>query len=531
MASKAPQKTKDGAFDNLYPAYALVEQRESCMVDLPGSAAAYFPGGGGALDSALNTPGGVVAGSVSGEDMRLFSRLPRDRIAKYRILEIMAEDPTIDCAVKMHLGHALSVKSDGSGEIISIDGKTGAEDPIVLDLRQTFQGRINRELNEWAYNTAIYGTHFVRVYGEKGVGITNVRSDYYTHARHVKKFEKAGQLAGFSTTYQGTSGGRQLRLMPPWAFVEFTIPTWRGVETTEPQHIGAMPIDLSLDSYEEEALVESQEYGASLIETAYQPWLDFLDGLASLKMSRRNAARLERLIGVNTGHLDPARASKYLDMIARNILNSNQDMARQSWMKGDVQTVANHIFPTFGEKGRLDINTVQGTPDINGLEDMLLHVKRLGGALGIDPSMLGFGDFLSGGLGDGGFFRVSVMAAMKARSLQQAIQNGVQRLCELHVAYKHGKVFLPDEQPWKLTFASVSSALDREEQDVLESRSNMAGTLSSIIATVDQDFAVTDRRSFFHFLWSEVMKQKEESFESVFPEGKKPEPVDAAEEE
>mgnify|MGYP006905534191 CR=1 FL=1 len=83
--------------------------------------------------------------------------------------------------------------------------------------------------------------------------------------------------------------------------------------------------------------------------------------------------------------------------------------------------------------------------------------------------MLGFADFLSGGLGDGGFMRVSIMAAMKAQSLRKAIFNGVQRLCELHVAYKYGKVFLPEDQPWKITFNSVSTALEREERETLES--------------------------------------------------------------
>ena len=55
------------------------------------------------------------------------------------------------------------------------------------------------------------------------------------------------------------------------------------------------------------------------------------------------------------------------------------------------------------DKGGIQIDTVQGTPDINGLEDVLFHVKRLGSAVGVAPSLLGFGDMLSGGLGDGGF--------------------------------------------------------------------------------------------------------------------------------
>lgn len=52
-------------------------------------------------------------------------------------------------------------------------------------------------------------------------------------------------------------------------------------------------------------------------------------------------------------------------------------------------------------------------------------MKRLGGALGVDPSLLGFGDMLSGGLGDGGFFRVSVLAAVKANLIRAAIRDGL----------------------------------------------------------------------------------------------------------
>ena len=137
--------------------------------------------------------------------------------------------------------------------------------------------------------------------------------------------------------------------------------------------------------------------------------------------------------------------------------------------------------------------------------------------------MLGFGDFLSGGLGDGGFYRVSIMAAMKANFLRQAIQNGVQRLCEIHVAYKHKKIFLPGQQPWRIVFNSVSTALEREEQENLESRTNIASGLAGIIATLDQEYTTTDRRALMNFLWTHILKKDEESFKEVFPEGKKAE--------
>lgn len=371
-----------------------------------------------------------------------------------------------------------------------------------------------------------YGTAFVRVYGTQGRGVLNVRSDYYTHPRFIKKYEKAGQLAGFTTSHQGASPESQSRnilLLPPWSFVEFQLPSWRNMELREPTGYGAVPVDLSVENYENESIVESNTYGDSLIATAYLPWLDLLDAIVSMNMSRKNAARLERIIGVNTGRLDPERAASYLNMISTQLVHTDREMTRQSFLKGCVQTVMNRILPIFGDtKGRLDINTVQGTPDISGLEDVNFHVKRLGGALGIDPSMLGFGDFLSGGLGDGGFMRVSIMAGMKAQALRKAIFNGVQRLCELHVAYKYGKVFLPEDRPWKITFNSISSSVEREERENMEASANVAGTLSGILATIDQDFGVTDKRAFLHFVWTDILKRDQESFELVFPKAGPP---------
>lgn len=322
LKQKAPPADSRAAFDGLYPGFFAVNDREAGMVDLPGSAAAYFPVGvtGNGIATADQ---GSAQGVFSSEEAHLVRQLPRERQARYLALEIMAEDPTIDCAIKMHMAHALSARSD-TGQVVSIESVTDDKDPIVNDLRNTLQARINRELNEWAYNAAVYGAHYVRVYGGQQKGITNIRSDYYTHPRFIKKFEKAGQLAGFTTTYQGTTGAHsRIRLMPPWAFVGFEIPQWKNASNTEPVNIGVVPVDLSSDDYATEAMVESQEYGSSLIETAYQPWVDLLDAICSLNASRRNAARLERLIGVSTGRLDPEKAAKYLNLISSQILNTD----------------------------------------------------------------------------------------------------------------------------------------------------------------------------------------------------------------
>lgn len=528
---EAASPSKAGrALTAIYPGWGMVEERESLMVGLPASASAYFSGGiRGGVDT--NHDGGILGSATSSDAAQITHVLPEDRSARYAVLRLMAKDPTIDSAIKMHIANALSARTD-SGESVFISPAEGAgQDKIVDDLRATLMPFIKKDLNEWARKAAVYGSCFARVYGAQGIGIKNIRCDYYTHPRFIQKFEKGGRLAGYTTTYQGTNQANQrLRLMPPWSFVGFEIPEWWDCEDIEPINVGGIPVDLAMEDAAIEGLVESQEYGTSLIATAYGPWMDLLDAICSLKMSRRNAARLERMVGVNTGKLDPERAAHYLDMVAERISNATADVERQSWLRGNVQTVVNHYVPIFGEKGGLQIDAVQGTPDINGLEDVMFHIKRLGSAIGVDPALLGFGDLLSGGLGDGGFFRVSVMAATKANLLRQALKNGIQKLCELHVAYKFGKVFLPGNSPWTIQFNSVSSAIEREEQEALESRTNALSGLVGILATIDQDFQTLDKRELFKEIFLKL-HFSEDSFEAICPEGKNSDPTPPEDEE
>lgn len=521
---------KAPALIKMYPGWGDVEHRESQMVGLPASAASYFakgiPVGGknfGSLSGAENAVSNLgLSSTEKNTRSRIMSLLPLERNARYAILHTMALDPTIHCALQMHIANALAPKHD-TGESVIIKSVDDKPNKIVDDLCDVLNPIIAKQLNEWAWKAAIFGTCFSRVYGRPKVGIEAVRTDYYTHPRYVQKFSKAGRLAGYTTNYQATRQSHEgIRLLPPWYFVSFEIPEYWDNEVSEPVNVMGNAVDLAMEDYELEGLVESQEYGMSLLAPAYAPWLDLLDAVCSMRMSRRNAARLERIIGVNIGKLDPERAARYLSMIAERITNSSAELEKQSWLEGHVQTVVNHIIPNSTEKGSMQIDAVQGTPDINGLEDVLFHIKRLGAALGVDPAMLGFGDLLSGGLGDGGFFRVSIQAASKAQFLQAAIKNGLDQLCELHIAYKYGKYFTPKERPWKIEFAAMNTAIAREAQENLESRVNAMGAVIGTFATIDQEFSIADKRELASFIWTSLQLD-DEKFDKVFPEGKEEE--------
>ena len=121
------------------------------------------------------------------------------------------------------------------------------------------------------------------------------------------------------------------------------------------------------------------------------------------------------------------------------------------------------FFPIWGAgQGQVDISTIEGKPDIAYIEDIKFHINRLGSAVGVEPSLLGFGDMMSGGLGDGGFFRVSILAAMKAQAIRIAVNHMLDQLFEIHVAYKYNKVFLDKDKPWKIMFNSQSTAIAQE---------------------------------------------------------------------
>lgn len=452
------------------------------------------------------------------EDGQQVYTLPKSRHGRYGIYDTMASDPTIDSALKMHIAHALSARSD-SGEIIKIESVNDEENPIVEELRTALAGIINRDCHSWAYNAALYGCWFARVYLKEKEGITAIRSDYYTHPRFVNEYQQAGQLAGYSSTWQQASTAG-MQMMEPWKFVAFKIPVWKTV-STEPQRIDAKPFDISIDDYEQDTVIESQNYGQSLIETAFVPWMDLQDAITSINMSRKNAARLERMIGVNTGKLNPQKAAQYLNIVSGQMQKTDKSNAEKSLKKGFIQTVINHIIPIFGDgRGRLDISTVEGSPNIDGLADIDFHIKRLGSALGIDPALLGFGEMLAGGLGDGGFFRVSVLASIKANLLRQAVLDGVERLCEIHIASKMGKVFLPGQKPWRVMFNSVSTALEREERENMEGRAGFATALVQMVQLMDQEFATVDKQSFANYLWTDILRVPEEKFALMFPKAK-----------
>ena len=513
--SKVKPENKKSLWKKLFPGFVNPEEENAPVESMPMTT-------GGDADWLLPTQTDETATTTTGDDDALaLGVFPKSRLAQYAIFDVMANDPTIDSALKMHISHALSAKSS-TGEIISIESAVDEDDPITIDLRDTFKEMINRDCHAWAYNAAKYGCAFARVYGAPKTGVKMLRSDYYTHPRFSMMYERAGQLVGFTSAYQGANTAG-IQLMEPWKYIAFRVPYWSMNSATEPIRYEQTPFDIASDDYENEGLVEAQNYGQSLIATAFSPWLDLLDAIQSLNMSRKNAARLERLVGVNTGKLTPQKAALYLNTVAKQLQKTEKRKAADSFRRGYIQTAINRLIPIWGDgKGRLEISTVEGNPNIEALSDIEFHINRLGSAIGVDPALLGFGEQLAGGLGDGGFFRLSILAAIKANLLRKAIQSGLERLFDIHVAYKYGKAFLPGQKPWRIVFNSVSSAIEREEAENRETRANFAMLVGQLIQTIDPEMQSFDPKALNNWIYTDLLEMDEEKFKLVFNKTVKP---------
>lgn len=475
------------------------------------------PGIGGFIDSLGGLPSSDLASSIDNAangNVQL-RRMPSNRLEQYEILRAMASDPTIDSAINMHLTHALSSKSD-TGEIIEITG----DGAIADDLRQVFGDMLNENITKWAYTAAVFGFNPLRVYGKPGEGVSLVRSDYYTHPYFTRRFERAGQTVGWSSKWQQTYGGKKSRgiisMMEPWKYVDIRIPDQNTNISREPIRHAGDNFDIGNDNYMDEGFIEASDYGTSIIKTAYEPWMDLQEAILSLNMSRKKASNVERLIGVQVGKLNPQKAAQYLNTVNRQMAKTAEAQAQKSLKQGYVKTIWNHIIPIFGMgQGQMDISTLEGSPDIAHIEDIRFHINRLGGAVGIDPAMLGFGEMLSGGMGEGGFLRMSIQAALRAQQIRIAVSNMINNLFEIHIALKYDQVFLDDDKPWGIKFNSVSTAIAKEETEERERSSQFAMTVVQVMQMINPNMETVKMDEFQKWILTSLLKVDEDTAKEI----------------
>ncbi len=438
-------------------------------------------------DNQLDESNGALTNDGRKSSDRFFlHKLPKDRFMLYPILKEMAEDSTIDAALNLHLGHALSVSNDhGMAVYLHPTDEKYAE--YVGRLNRELLAPINDNLMNWTYSTLVYGVNYVRPYTQEGVGITHFEANYYTLPNQIREYERSGELAGFTAEYlQTRANGEQVRLAEPWALIPLKMPIWRPDMDMPPVNYTGQRYSLYDDAYSRMP-IETQNYGTSILLTCFEAWSMLRQSIAALGASRVNASLIDRMVAVNTDGLDAAGAAEYINMVADQMKQDRQEVVDRSRKLGFIPTVINTLLPFMGgAKGGLQIDTFTTDPNISHIEDIMFHLKRLAGTLGVDPSMLGFGELLSGGLGEGGFFRASIQSALRANQIRAAVVKFVKRAIDIHTIYRDGKVWSDNDMPFEIRFNSLNTAIEQEKADAMESQANYATMLATVLDLIEQ---------------------------------------------
>ncbi|HCW2942998.1 TPA: phage portal protein [Escherichia coli] len=456
------------------------------------------------------------------DSISLSAELPGERLQKYNILETMAKSPTISTALNIHIAHALA-PSKKTGQAFILSPKDGSDAEAVSrceELTADLGAMINDGLPSWAMIMAIFGVSYVRPYAEQGRGITGIESSYYTLPHFVKEFYRGSQLVGFSGDYILDTHSLRRVITEPWNLVSMKNPYWTPQHKVIPVSYGTKGYSL-LSDQADKPLMETQNYGTSFLEYSYEPYLNLCASLAALKSTRNNAAKIDRLIALTTNTLDPVNAANYTRGVSQALKRHSDLVAQRSINANAIPTVLNHLIPVMGDgKNGITIDTQSIPADISGIEDVMFHLRQLAASLGIDATMLGWADQMSGGLGEGGWQQTAIQAALRANWIRQAAQRTIYRLLDIHLAYKYGKVYTETNRPYDVQFNSMNTAIQEEENRELDARANFVAVISQIMDQIQNNPKLAGSDAFMRYLFTEQLHIDDDTLNTMIKEFK-----------
>jgi hypothetical protein len=439
----------------------------------------------------------------------------------------MIGDPIVSTALRLHVTAALG-GHETSGDVVFIESAPEFKDDkasqkIVDELRADLTGIFNRIAYTVAFNGAGYGDAYGRVYTDGKNGVVDVYVDEIVHPSMVTAYERGNTTVGFVVA-SGQRFTERLDLqqmarmkMPRMVY----IPQVRALEKAirialKEDDINALPILPAL-------------FGGSFLDSAEGPYDALSAALAGLVGQRVLDSIDESMLTVNMDSMTKEQRKSYMVNL-KAILTASKKRAEDAISSGKpVLSRVYNIMPTYGEKqltalnGSLTGGGGRGQSGSISIEDVLFHAKLLSGAIGIDLSMLGFAELLSGGLGDGGFFRTSAQAAERSRLLRVGMTEFFNHIINIHTFNKYGMVYKPNERPWMVNFYGSISALESERQHTKTESMNTGAILAQTLAQL-RDLRLDDK-SLTEIL-TKVMLMDEKQAELIVKGMAKPPPED-----
>lgn len=434
------------------------------------------------------------------------NRQARTRQAIYDKWAQMESDPIVSSAIRLLVTSALG-GHETSGDIVFIEKRPAADNDkklgqIVEEIREDLSGILNRAAFPMAYLGSIFGDSYARIYTDDS-GVVDLYTDELVRSPLVQPFERGSRTVGFAVY----TGERNFQRLDTTQLARLKMPRSQWV----PQHgvfEKSLKIALSADDINELPLMPAMA-GGSLIYPAEDPYEKLTASLLGLVGQRWMDSIDEQMLTVNLNDMSKDMQGRFLGSI-KDMLKRSKDIAEDAAKSGrPVMERIRHVIPVFGEKQltRIEGGSQGGRADRITIEDIMLHARLLSGAIGVDLSMIGFADQMSGGLGEGGFFRTSAQAAESARVIRVALAEAFNHIIDMHTLKRYGMVFPVSQRPWKISFYGSISALEAERQRTLNDGMGVGiGLTQAIAALRDMDVSKKVMQAFL----TDVMQLDEE---------------------
>lgn len=411
----------------------------------------------------------------------------RTRQAIYIKYQQMLADPVVSGAIRNHVTAALG-GHETTGDLVFIEARPAAKkdraaDKMVQEIAAELTPMFNRVAATVAYNGAAYGDAYARLYPIKGKGLVDMACDEMLLPPLVQPYE-VGQKTVVCQVAVGDRHHEKLVMsqiarlkMPRMMYIPQPLAierAWRArITEDDPEKQPLMPA-LAGGSFLADAEAQYDKFVAALSGLVGQRVLDSID---------------ESIFTAETAGMSKEQRQEFLESVKRMLKRSKQ-LADEAVASGKpVLTRVRHLLPVAASKQLLQVQGVNagggsggGRAGNIGVEDVLFHAKLLAGALGTDITMLGFADLMSGGLGEGGFFRTSVQAAERSRVIRVALTEFFNAAIDVHVAFKHGLQYPVHARPWNVNFYGSISAMETERQRTALDATNAGLMLAQVLA-------------------------------------------------
>ena len=387
----------------------------------------------------------------------------RTRQAIYQKWAQMESDPIVSTALMLLCTAALG-GHETTGKIVFIEPSPEARGDkqaaaMVEDIDRHLGPMLNQCAFTMAYLAAAFGDAFVRVYSEDKAGVVGLYTDELVRPEIVQAYERGGRTAGFSIY----TGMRNFEPLDITQMARVKMPRTQWV----PQYgvmEKALRIAITEDDMSQLPLMPAA-VGGSLLFNAELAYDNLAASLCGLVGQRWMDSIDERILTVNMESMTKDQQSRFIESVGAMLLRSKTIAEEAVTANHPVLERIRHILPVFNEKQVVQVNDAGATARTStiSVEDVMVHARMLSGALGVDLAMIGFADQLSGGLGEGGFFRTSAQAAERARIIRVALADGFNQIIDIHTLKKYGTVFPPESRPWTINFYGSISALEAEK--------------------------------------------------------------------